>query len=309
MQTKIYLTIKITVGFIIAVLCSYFLKLPYFYTTGVITLLSLAPTRLKSYQIALIRFLNLLLGFLIASLIFYFSNFNLVGLTLFIIIFIPLSFLLKLEKGLSVSLVLISQIYLEKNLFYLLNASYIFIIGVGIALLLNLIMPKHYKLIATNKTLIDKEINHIIQTISLNQTPSFLNLDKLIKETFNLMETELENITKTTLKETFSYLKMRSEQISILKTIAKQLLPLEEITEKTIILEFLTTFKDQIGEDNYALNLSDELEQLLLFFQERPLPEKRALFEIRAQLYTVLLELQQFLNLKIAYHETKYQNE
>ena len=93
-------------------------------------------------------------------------------------------------------------------------------------------MPKHYKLIATNKTLIDKEINHIIQTISLNQTPSFLNLDKLIKETFNLMETELENITKTTLKETFSYLKMRSEQISILKTIAKQLLPLEEITEK-----------------------------------------------------------------------------
>ena len=46
------------------------------------------------------------------------------------------------------------------------------------------------------------------------------------------METELENITKTTLKETFSYLKMRSEQISILKTIAKQLLPLEEITEK-----------------------------------------------------------------------------
>src|SRR5690554_3017208 len=116
MQTKIYLTIKITVGFIIAVLCSYFLKLPSFYTTGVITLLSLSPTILKSYQIALIRFLNLLLVFLIASLILYFCNFNLVSLTLYIIIFIPSSFLLKLEKGLFDSLVLIAQNYLEKNL-------------------------------------------------------------------------------------------------------------------------------------------------------------------------------------------------
>ncbi len=308
MKTNIYLFIKVTLGFIIAFLTAYFLKLPYFYTTGVITLLSLEKTKLRSYKIALIRLISMILAFILGALFFQLFNFEAFGVVLFILIFIPLSYLIKIEKGLSVSLVLVSQIYLEKDLTFTLNAFYIFFIGVGIGLLLNLIMPNYYKEITKNTTLIDQEINETIKLISKNYKPNFVNLNNLINTTFSLIQNELENMTSLEIKETLNYIEMRNEQKYLLEKISDELINVDHIEEKTIILNYLKLFENQIGKENYALNLNEKLNDLFEFFKKRSLPKERSLFEQRALLYTTLLDIKQFLNLKLLYH-SKYQNE
>lgn len=308
MKTNIYLLIKVTIGFIIAFLIAYFLKLPYFYTTGVITLLSLEKTKLRSYNIALVRLISMVIAFALGSLLFYLFDFETLGVVFFILIFIPLSFFTKIEKGLSVSLVLVSQIFLEKDLLFTLNAFYIFFIGVGVGLILNLIMPNNYQEIVKNTNLIDTEINKIIIEISNNLKPNFSTIKELIQTTFSLIETELENMTNLEIKKTLNYVEMRSEQSFLLEKISDELLNVNEIEEKRIILNYLKTFENQIGENNYAYNLNEKLTDLFEFFKKRPLPKERSLFEQRAILYTTLLDLKQFLNLKLLYH-FKYQNE
>ncbi len=308
MKTNIYLLIKITLGFIIAFLIAYFLNLPYFYTTGVITLLSLEKTKLKSYNIALIRLLSMIVAFSLGSLLFYLSNFQAYGVIVFILIFIPLSYLIKLEKGLSVSLVLVSQIYLEKDLYFVFNAFYIFFIGVGVALLLNFVIPNYQKEITKNITLIDEDINEIIINISNQINPNINNIKPLITKTFDLIQLELENISSDQVKENFNYLEMRNQQLYLLEKINKDLNEIALIDEKEIILNYLKLFKDQIGKENYALDLNNKLNELFELFKKRPLPKERSLFEQRAVLYTTLLDLKQFLNLKLLYH-FKYQSE
>ncbi len=308
MKTNIFLLTKITIGFIIAFLIAYFLKLHYFYTTGVITLLSLEKTKLRSYNIALIRLISMIIAFALGSLLFYLFDFETLGVVFFILIFIPLSFFTKIEKGLSVSLVLVSQIYLEKDLTFTLNAFYIFFIGVGVGLILNLIMPNYRKEISKNTKLIDEEINTSIKLISTNIKPDFTNLKKLTTLSFSLIQDELENMSSLEITKTLNYLEMRNKQSFLLEKISNDLMNVTSIEEKSIILNYLQLFENQIGESNYALNLNDQLDKLFELFRKRPLPKERSLFEQRALLYTTLLDLKQFLKLKLDYH-LKYQNE
>lgn len=308
MKTNIFLITKITIGFIIAFLIAYFLKLPYFYTTGVITLLSLEKTKLRSYNIALIRLISMIIAFALGSLLFYLFDFETLGVVFFILIFIPLSFFTKIEKGLSVSLVLVSQIYLEKDLTFTLNAFYIFFIGVGVGLILNLIMPNYRKEISKNTKLIDEEINTSIKLISTNIKPDFTNLKKLTTLSFSLIQDELENMSSLEITKTLNYLEMRNKQSFLLEKISNDLMNVTSIEEKSIILKYLQLFENQIGESNYALNLNGQLDKLFELFKKRPLPKERSLFEQRALLYTTLLDLKQFLKLKLDYH-LKYQNE
>ncbi|MFA6943196.1 MAG: hypothetical protein WCQ71_05055, partial [Bacilli bacterium] len=99
------------------------------------------------------------------------------------------------------------------------------------------------------------------------------------------------------------YLNMRQEQTSILKRIASTLESVALIKEKKIILTYLSSFENNIGEENYAAFLKEELDDLLARFRNEKLPISRDEFENRARLYYVLMELEQFLNLKMKYHE------
>ncbi|NLL69338.1 MAG: hypothetical protein GX232_03930, partial [Acholeplasmataceae bacterium] len=180
MKLSLVLMIKMTIGFMIGMLVAVLFKLPYFYTAGVIAVLSLEPTRKQSTDNSIKRVIGSLLGLGLAVLLFYLFGYNVWVLFLLVAIFIPLSFFTKIEKGIVVSLVLISQIYLEKDLMFSLNAIYILLIGVVVALLLNLYMPRDNQIINEIKK-IDKTINSLIQMIANKEKVDFSNIDNLIK--------------------------------------------------------------------------------------------------------------------------------
>lgn len=120
MKLRLFRLIKMTVGFIAGMLIAKSLQLPYFYTAGVIAVLSLEPTRKVSLESGIIRIIDSLLALGLASLLFHSFGFDVVVLFIFVALFIPLSFLFRIDRGIVVSLVLVSQIYFRKrpSLFY-----------------------------------------------------------------------------------------------------------------------------------------------------------------------------------------------
>lgn len=302
MKLRLFLLIKMTIGFMAGMLIAMIFDLPYFYTAGVIAVLSLESTRKSSLKSGIIRIINVLLALGLATFLFYLFGFHVWVLFVFVALLIPLSYFFKIDKGIVVSLVLVSQIYLESNLGYSLNAFYIFLIGLGAALILNLYMPKNLS-IKQEINDIDQVLNKLIQDIARNKAVSFEEIDRLLSTTYNNIQVELENISIPLITKRLKYVEMRFEQVSILKRINKTLDSVKPIKEKESILDFLKEFDNNIGEENYAASLAVRLNELFQMFKESSLPESRDKFENRAQLYYVLLEIDQFLNLKLTYHQ------
>lgn len=305
MKINILLLIKMTLGFIIGFLIAEAFSLNYVYTAGVIAVLSLEPTRKRSMEIGFIRIIDSLIALGLAFLVFYFMGFNIGSLFVFILIFIPISYFTYVDRGIVVSLVLVSQIFLEQDVSFGLNAFYILIIGIGVAFILNLYMPNLSKKIKLEINTIDKSVEKTILAIGRNQNPSFDELDYLIKSANENIQEELENNNLEALIDRLRYVEMRKEQTLILKRINETLIAVSPLEEKNIILNYLNAFEGHIGESNYAVHLKDKLDELLNYFKSTNLPETRDLFEARAQLYHVLLEMHQFLQLKLNYHELK----
>ena len=181
MKINILLLIKMTLGFIIGFLIAEAFSLNYVYTAGVIAVLSLEPTRKRSIEIGFIRIIDSLIALGLAFLVFYFMGFNIGSLFVFILIFVPISYFTYVDRGIVVSLVLVSQIFLEQDVSFGLNAFYILIIGIGVAFILNLYMPNLSKKIKLEINTIDKSVEKTILAIGRNQNPSFDELDYLIK--------------------------------------------------------------------------------------------------------------------------------
>ena len=293
MKINILLLIKMTLGFIIGFLIAEAFSLNYVYTAGVIAVLSLEPTRKRSIEIGFIRIIDSLIALGLAFLVFYFMGFNIGSLFVFILIFVPISYFTYVDRGIVVSLVLVSQIFLEQDVSFGLNAFYILIIGIGVAFILNLYMPNLSKKIKLEINTIDKSVEKTILAIGRNQNPSFDELDYLIKSANENIQEELENNNLEALIDRLRYVEMRKEQTLILKRINETLIAVSPLEEKNIILNYLNAFEGHIGESNYAVLLKDKLDELLNYFKSR------------AQLYHVLLEMHQFLQLKLNYHELK----
>ena len=308
MKKKLRLTLmtKMIVGFLIGFLIATLFNLPYAYTAGVIAVLSLEMTRKKSYTIGLIRLIATLIGLGIATLLFFLLGYEFWVLIILMAVFIPAAFLLKIEGGIVVTLVLVSQLYLEKDFLFVFNALYIFAIGLGVATLLNFWMPPLKKTVANDIHKIDNLLDKAINDIASQKTVDFTILNNAMKNGRQQLNDDIENQYSWNQDARSAYLLMRERQVAILKRVEQTLKAIENLPQKQIILEYLATFKGQIGEENYAASLAVELNHLFDFFQASDLPKTRAEFENRAQLFYILKELETFLNLKLTYHE-KYQ--
>ncbi len=291
------------VAFILGILLAELFHLQYEYTAGVIAVLSLEPTRKRSVRSAILRILDSLLALGIATGLFALLGYDFWVLLIFIVLLVPLTFLLRLETGLVVALVLVSQIYLEKDVAFALNALLILLVSLSLAFVLNLYMPKHDRIIERSIEQIDRAIDTAIQAMSQSKSADFSAIFDDLKKAKETLVLDIENHYFMQTDQRILYIEVRQSQVLILEKIQQGLGRVSEIPEKRIILDYLSSFKGKIGKANYALPLKERLETLLDDFKVAPLPKTRDEFESRAELFHILLELENFLNLKLRYHE------
>lgn len=301
-KLRLMLYVKMLIGFMLGFLVAYFAKLPYSYTAGVIAILHLWYSRDTVFKAALTRLSASLVGLTVSALLFYLFGYEIWNLFLMVLVVLTILYLLRLEYGATIALVLIGQQWAEQTAWAPLNALFIMLIGTGAALFLNSITFRSGKNLNVMKAQLDHEISNVFATFNNSVPYDFSIVKAVLKKTNETLQISLDNYRVANIDESFAYINTRASQISILERIVNDLNMQPASPYKDKIIDFLLLFKTRIGTEDFATPLLDELEKLYGYYRGLPLPVTREEFEHRALLFVTLAHIKQFLDVKIAFH-------
>lgn len=159
-----YRTLKTGIGASAAIIIANKLGLEYGVAAGIIAILTIQSTKKRSVNFALARIGACLIALSIAFLLFSILGYYEVVFGLYLLIFIPIAVRFRLEEGIVVSSVLVTHLLVERTVekAWLLNELSLMLIGVGIAVLLNLHMPNIEKDIKRDQVYIEEKMKEIL---------------------------------------------------------------------------------------------------------------------------------------------------
>lgn len=314
--------LKIAIGSSAAILFAGLFGLQYSASAGIITLLSIQDTKKETLIIAGKRLLAFLLALVTAYVLFQSFGYYTVTFGVFLLVFITVSYIFRLQEGIAMCSVLVTHFLIEKNMGLVLvwNEILIMIIGTFVGILLNLYMPGNSELVKKDIQIIEENMKiilgkisecivsnrSVIVSVNNNDCMSSCYLDKELEDLDNQLKGALSraynNMNNTLLSDTryyIQYFMMRRNQFNILVHIKEQLCLLTAVPKQAApIAKFLNNIKGQFHEYNNAEKLLEELGRIKSGFKAEPNPVTREEFENRAVLYLILYDLDTFLNIK-----------
>jgi uncharacterized membrane protein YgaE (UPF0421/DUF939 family) len=305
-----YRTLKTAIGAAIAMVIAASFGLKYGTAAGVIVILSVQSTKKQSIRIAVQRMGACLLALFLSSVLFSLLGYNAYVFGVFLLIFIPLAAKFRFNEGIVVSSVLVTHLLVEKTTAasLIINELLLMLIGIGVALLLNLYMPSIDKKIRADQQAVEELIREILRHMSaaLGQCAVSLKEDKLFNDLELRIKKGRERAYKNLNNSLFSdnsyyakYMDMRYQQLKALKNIRKHFERFSiSYKQNEMIAGFTLKLSNSIHEYNTAEGLLKSLQDLRESFRSMELPKTREEFENRAMLYQFLNDLEQFLLIK-----------
>lgn len=310
-------TIKTAIGSAVAMIIAYRLHLEYYTAAGVITILSVQSTRRQSLQIAFSRFLATLIALTLATVLFHLLGYSPLVFGLIILFFIPLTVVFKATDGIVVNSVLVTHLLVEEttSLSLLTNEVLLMLVGVGVALIINLYMPS----LETDFKKLQEEFEINLKQVIIQMAKSLRGRYVSIHEEklYTVLEDQLQSMQKVSLKisgnkvfknETYykDYVSMRMKQLAYMRRMREHFERLSISYEQTLMLsKFTEQVALSIYEENNASLLLEHLDILNNRFKEMPLPATREEFENRAMLLQFMNEMESFLRVKNDFIESR----
>lgn len=302
--------IKIALGSCIAIVLADSIGLKSSAAAGIITLLSIQNTKKETISVAGRRFLSFVVALFIAFVVFRILGNNPVSFGVFLLVFVAVCFICKLEDGISISAVLISHLLAEEAMSYawIGNELLLLIIGVGIGIILNLYMPRKAAIIRLDQYQVEEEMKFI-----LNKIAATLNTGGKEKQgecRFKELEIHLEEALKRAYEFSGNtlwgdvryyarYMGTRKTQCLILKRIVMLVNSIDDMPPQAKPMGiFIDAVVESFHESSNAVGMLKKLEGLRVYFKNEPLPVTRNEFENRALLLRILDEMENFLDIK-----------
>lgn len=302
--------VKTAVGASLAIIIAQSMGLKYAVAAGIITLLSVQNTKKTSIKLALQRIESTILALLIASILFLIFGYNPVTFGLYLVIFIPVTVFLKITDGIVVSSVLVTHLLAEKSisLFWIRNEFLLMAVGAGIAILLNIYMPKIENEIKETQQNIEEHMRRILfqmaenlrkQSINIEEETLFNELEVTLKEGTDRAYRHLNNYIINDVKYYVQYMEMRTLQYEILKYMRSHFIKFYMTFDQTeVVAAFTEKVASNFGEYNTAEELLKELNEVKDMFKVQELPKTREEFENRAMLFQFFNDMEALLELK-----------
>lgn len=319
-----YRTLKTAVGATLAIFLAQFFQLENYASAAVLTIICIQVTKKRSIISSWTRFSACLLVIPFSFLFFETLGYHPISLGLIILFFVPILIKLHIQEGLITSSVILLHFYKTKEYSWaiILNELGIIIIGIGVALLMNLYMPN-----------MERELRNYQKKVEANFKIMFKELAKFLRhgdftwsgkeiiETGDLIHTALtesllnmENYVLRHEDRYYHYFEMRQKQLEIIE----RLLPIistlhhrlsEEkdaqfVIQKNKVADFLDKISEGINPGNTAKIYLAQLEELHDSFRQMPLPKNQAELEMRASLLHFLREMEQYLIIKRYFKES-----
>lgn len=306
-----YRTIKTAIGAGLAIWIASLLNLEFASFAAIIVIMCIEKTKKKTLHSIRKKFFASLLSLLLGSICFELLGYHPFVLTLFILLFVPLLIKARIQEGFVTSIVVILHIYTvkEANLENVLNELYIIFIGIGIALLVNSIMPSFKKEIENYKTEIENKFSVILYQFSILLEDSeqnwdgkeLLEVEDILNHAKNVTILDVENHLLRKENKDYYYLEMREDQLKILKQMATiiRIVSSSELTikQKGMLASIFLNISQHVdsGDTTIALKLLEECEESI---RQTELPKTREEFEIRANLFYLNFEIKNYLIIK-----------
>ena len=298
--------IKIAAGCCLALLTAKLLGLNYSTSVVTITLLSIQNTRRETLLTALKRFCSFFAALIVAIPAFQLLRFSILSIGVYLLIFVFICQLLRIEEGLAMSTVLMLHFWSTGSVTFsgVLNEFILMSIGIAAGILMNSYMPRQVRAIRRDQQEIEERMRALFMELA----------DRLLHDNHGKPDKELEklgDLLKASLKRaaahrdnSFSrdmdyyvrYMEMRLKQYHILERLAADLERLFGAPRQAyLIANFMRTVALSLHEYNNAGALLEELEQVRGVFRADELPVSREEFEDRAVLYEMVFALRRLL--------------
>ncbi len=311
----IHSIIKVAVVTILATVIAYLLGITNYLSAGILAMISIQQTKSLSLLIAFKRTVSVFAAMIIATLLFLLIGYNLGTYAVILIIVVAASFSLNINEGMIPSVVIVTHLLVlgEFSVLFFFETTLLVVVSIGIALLFNFFYPSEsaLKLEEYRNELdltVQKQLIYLKEKIETQtRTCDFTNsLEKDIELLLKKIEQVTGDLFMKNHQDILEYTLMRTKQFDILKSICTESNKLLKIFPQTeIVVKYLDDLSNDIGLGNRASYHLNQIDILLSGFQDDTLPKTREEFEHRAILYHIILEIKQFLNLKIQYHNKK----
>jgi uncharacterized membrane protein YgaE (UPF0421/DUF939 family) len=315
-----YRTIKTALGTTIAILLAHQLGLENYVSAGILTILCIQVTKLKTVKTSWDRFMACILAMPFSYLLFEGIAYHPTIIGLMLLVFIPLLVMLRLKDGVVTSTVIILHIYSAGEITWtmLIQEFGIIVVGIGVALVMNLYMPsvdkkleEYQQKIEDNLRIIFKEMVHYLKTAQSEwDGKEIMETARLIEEAKTISFRDVENKLLRSENLYFHYFKMREKQLEIMERILPMItsIPLT-LKQGRMTADFFEELSERIHPGNTANLFLEKLRLLRVEFEEMPLPKTREEFETRAALFQIVKEIELYLIIKSSFKGMKKEKE
>ncbi len=306
------LALKIGIGGSLAYYLATMLSLEYAASAGTICLLTLQTTKWETLRLSGRRLFSFFVTFSTCMLLAVVIPASWIdyGIYLFLLVFCCET--IGWRSAISVNAVTAAHLLAERDFSYdfMVNELLLVIIGVSIAIILNLFHINKYHQSEMIKAM--RRVEEEMQTILIEMAGYLRNqsigqnvwndISDLRKELYELVDwaQEYQNNTFVSHPEYYiNYFEMRKAQCIVLLNLHSEMRRLRHLPiQAEIVADYIDDLSRYVREKNEPQKQIDELEAILENMKGQPLPTSRQEFESRAMLYHVLMDVEDFLKLK-----------
>lgn len=210
------------------------------------------------------------------------------------------------------SMVVVLHVYTfgHFNFGVFLNELYIIFIGMGIALLVNSVMPSLKRDIHTYKEEIEGKFRVILKEFATSlrdpgrkwDAMELYEAEDMINRAKSVAIQDVENHLLREENDDYYYLEMRENQLELLKHMLKVVAVVSmsdlPVKQKKMLAEFLEHTSENVHSGDTTESSLKRLDELMVLFRETGLPESREEFEVRANLYYLIFEMENYFKIK-----------
>lgn len=299
--------IKVAASATISIIISTYLGLEFAVTSGIISILCIHNTRKEAILIEGRRALAAILAIALSFILYLVLGNSTIIFGLFLLLFIPLTELLKVEAGMSMGAVLSTHLLVSESISinWVLNEVLLTIVGISVAMIFNFFTISLEEDFEKNK----KKIEEVYKVILLDMSESllshsvpiyeqklFIELDELIKKTEYIATKITNNYIFKNYDYYITYINLRIIQLDIIKRMKRHFSRFNTTLQQTIILsDFTKNVAMNIFEYEDDNKLINDVNIIRKDYQSMELPRTREEFENRALLLQFLNDLEDLI--------------
>lgn len=300
--------IKTAVAALLAIVVSQELSLEYAAAAGIIAILNIFETRKATIEGGLKRTMSAIIALLIGGFLFEKIGYKTWVFGLYLLIFVPVSFFLKIELGLGPSSVIVTHLlaFGKVDSAKILNELALVFIGTGFAMLTNFYAPNRQNELNNLIENIDEDMKFILKFFGDSLVQNFdVNLyeDKISKleedidKAIDFAVIESDNLIENS-RDLLRDLRLREREMDLLKEMYYDLdtIPAEYSDGKYISELFIQT-SESLTEGEEIIKVKKRIDFLNNHFNMMKLPETHEEFAIRATILQVFRSLDQFIDI------------